>query len=719
MVTKRKSFLAGFAIIAFIIALVPSHTVSADTYPLPANGKCNNNDTQINQNGVAQCQPATTNQTSPPAAANATNSGNDNDTTCAIEKIGWILCPVIETSGKIGDQAFNMLARFFLQTEPELVADNSGTKIAWELARNLANIMFIIAFLVIIISQVTSMGINNYGIKKMLPRLVVAAIAVNVSYYICQLAVDLSNITGWEIKDFLVQTAQQVSPDRAAMPVPTGIDTQTSDGTLAALAIGILALGAVFLLLPVLFSVIMMVAITCMVITIILLLRKAIIVLLVVVSPIAFVLYLLPNTERLFNRWLKMFGQLLMVFPVVALLFGGGQLASNIVLVAGSQQGSQAYSDSSQKCIQLPSNTGGSAQVGNCRTSGSATPVLLGLVAAGIAVAPLIAVWSVLKGALAAAGAIGGKIQSGVSRAGGSLSKGARSADQWKNKRVGENMQGRWQNMQSRGLRGSRGRLDRIAGGYAQRKAMRNKKLELAKDDLEGSKAQAITDILGSEKTAGALTSNLSGEGAARAVRGAQAAQNRQQIEEMQAAAVKASQQSGAELDATISRFDAGEIDVNSPELAAAIDELGKRQNFAQLEHLMNTIAGRGGSSLANRTLAQTVAQNTGGMFSGGQVAQISRGELSSNYMQTLNQNIKDGIAPEKLGSFNGALTDEVSRAIRTGAASSDTNLRQLSQEAAVSMSQSAGKLVADEILSKKVSGTVLAKMENFENGRF
>lgn len=378
-------------------------------------------------------------------------SDQSSDITCAIEKMGWILCPIIETSGKVGDQAFNFLSKTFLETEPELISNSSsGTKAAWEIARNLANIMFIIAFLIIILSQVTGQGLNNYGVKKMLPRLVIAAIAVNVSYYICQLIVDLTNILGFEIQRFMVNQAAAVS-DKAAMPVQTGlIDNQTSGGTLGNIASGVLGVPAiVWFLLPMLFLGITTVVITCIVIVIILLLRKAFIVLLVVVSPIAFVAYILPNTEKLFQKWGRMFWQLLLVFPIVSLLFGGGQLASAIVLVAGSS--SDTYKDDQSinggKCIQLPRSTTidnsgnssgsdggvgwwGTASTGNkstaknvaevktCDEAAGSTPFLLGLVAAGIAVAPMIAVWAVLKGALSAAGAIGGKISGAVQSAG-------------------------------------------------------------------------------------------------------------------------------------------------------------------------------------------------------------------------------------------------------------------------------------------------------------
>lgn len=367
-------------------------------------------------------------------------ASNNEGQTCAVEKLGWILCPIIETGGKMGDRAFQFLSKTFLETEPELVASNPngparGTEYAWNLARNIANIMFIIAFLIIIYSQVTGAGITNYGIKKMLPRLIVAAIAVNASYYICQIMVDLTNILGYEIQNFMVDTARQISVN-AALPVANGsIFSENSPGTLETIAGAVLGtLGLVWFFLTPLILGVSTVVITCLIIVAILLLRKAFIVLLIVVSPIAFVLYLLPNTEKLFNKWLSMFWKLLMVFPVVGLLMGSGQLASAVILAAGSTGNDGVYA-SGDTCVTLPAQSSGSqATTGKCGTK--ATPLLLGLVAAGIAVAPLLAVWSVLKGALAAAGALGGKIGGAIQTYG--QKGGDKAREGYKNSTIGQ-----------------------------------------------------------------------------------------------------------------------------------------------------------------------------------------------------------------------------------------------------------------------------------------
>ncbi len=348
-------------------------------------------------------------------------------TTCSVEKIGWILCPFLEVTSKAADQSFKLLADNFLKVETELIdtkganGGDSGTFKAWATFRDIANVAFVAAFLFLIYSQITGMGASNYGIKKMLPRLIIAAILVNTSFYICQIIVDLTNILGFAIKDYLWTVAKDSGSchaldyngsDPAASSScnsSAGSGGNGSGGTSAAgdyalytIAVGILASAAVFAMLGMLGVVVVTVIVTCLIIVIILLLRKAIIILLIVISPVAFVAYLLPNTEKYFSKWLSMFWQLLLVFPIVSLLFGAGQLASTIILNASS---------------------------GTTSNGGGAADVSAGLIAAGIAVAPLMAVYSVLKGALAAAGAINGAVNAMGAKALGGAGKWAKDRD--------------------------------------------------------------------------------------------------------------------------------------------------------------------------------------------------------------------------------------------------------------------------------------------------
>lgn len=93
----------------------------------------------------------------------------------------------------LNDGLFGFL-RDNLEFKAEFLKTDSAAYKAWQSFLNIANVMFVIAFIAIVFSQVTSIGISNYGIKKLLPKLIVVAILVNVSYFICQLVVDLSNL---------------------------------------------------------------------------------------------------------------------------------------------------------------------------------------------------------------------------------------------------------------------------------------------------------------------------------------------------------------------------------------------------------------------------------------------------------------------------------------------------------------------------------------------
>ena len=51
----------------------------------------------------------------------------------------------------------------------------------WVTFRDIANVFFVIMIAIIIFSQVTGAGISSYGIKKMLPKIIIYAILVNIS----------------------------------------------------------------------------------------------------------------------------------------------------------------------------------------------------------------------------------------------------------------------------------------------------------------------------------------------------------------------------------------------------------------------------------------------------------------------------------------------------------------------------------------------------------
>ena len=278
--------------------------------------------------------PNTYEQTSTSTISIESPSENSTSTSCDVQGIGWIICPVSNWLADGIDFMYSALQEF-LKTKPlETTNQNSGIYLAWVIMRNISNVAFIVAFLVIIYSQLTSVGISNYGVKKMLPRLVIAAVLVNLSFTICAVLLDLSNITGYAFQDAFMGIKNTIS----TVGENTGVGWTWSEvivmilsnGALAGGVVATVAMGAE--LLPLALSALVGIGLVLLLVLLIMAARQALIVILIIISPLAFVCYLLPGTEKWFKKWRDLFFTMLVFFPAFAVIFGGAQLAGIIII---------------------------------------------------------------------------------------------------------------------------------------------------------------------------------------------------------------------------------------------------------------------------------------------------------------------------------------------------------------------------------------------------
>lgn len=259
----------------------------------------------------------------------------------ATGKLGWLMCPVMEGIANTLSTIWNDYISPLLEIDPAIVGETSATFEAWKGFRAVANILFVIVLLIVIFSQLTGFGIDNYGIKKSLPRIVIAAILVNLSFIICELAIDVSNIVGSSIYDFLSGLGGSLTiPSAFASGSSAGAATTTTAVT--ALAAGV-AYGTVFVITNGVLGtiIILLIALISAVVALLglfllLSVRQSLIIMVVILSPLAVICYMLPNTKKLFDRWLKIFEGLIFVFPICGLVVGGGMLASKIILNSAS-----------------------------------------------------------------------------------------------------------------------------------------------------------------------------------------------------------------------------------------------------------------------------------------------------------------------------------------------------------------------------------------------
>lgn len=261
---------------------------------------------------------------------NCQNSG-------AAKNLGWIICPVLSFISEQVQNLYDELIVPALQIKPELIggenSDNPNAYQAWTIFQGFANTIFIIFFLFVIFSQVTGVGIDNYGIKKILPKLIIAAILVNLSYVICQVCVDLSNIIGNGVQSLFNNLSEGIKI-KASL---NGNNVGTEIGSTMISAVGIA--GAAYAayvsfalwILPLIVALIG-VAISILFLFVLLAGRQAIVVLLVVISPLAFVCYLLPNTKKLFDKYVKIGETMLLLYPICGLMVAGGGYVSKLFL---------------------------------------------------------------------------------------------------------------------------------------------------------------------------------------------------------------------------------------------------------------------------------------------------------------------------------------------------------------------------------------------------
>ncbi|MCQ2049909.1 MAG: hypothetical protein MJZ22_02770 [Candidatus Saccharibacteria bacterium] len=264
--------------------------------------------------------------------------------------LGWILCPVIEFLSDTTENLYSWIEDDFMVIEANFFArtESSSVYSVWSSFVGFANTLLVIFLMIIVFSQLTGIGIDNYGIKKTLPKIIIAAILINLSYIICELAVDLSNILGRGLNDWFTAMGQGVplvnvedldGISQSAVGTHSGLfnvlKVAISGGVITSGVIAIVETvsggGFVAILLPLLIA--LVVAVVAIFFFFVLLgLRKAGVIMLVAISPLAFICYTLPNTKPLFKKWLKALEGLLILYPICGLMIGGGYYVSRVIL---------------------------------------------------------------------------------------------------------------------------------------------------------------------------------------------------------------------------------------------------------------------------------------------------------------------------------------------------------------------------------------------------
>ncbi len=255
----------------------------------------------------------------------------------------WLICPLINAlTGAEAD--FENLVSHALATPPIDLNPNAcvnGSTGAgqnytaciynvWSEFRVFGNIVLVIALLVVVFAEAMGGGgFEAYEIRKILPRILLAAILINISIYLMAGLVDITNIIGKGIFGIITEPFKASGEYTLHFSTSGGNFLFGTGGLMVIFTSGIfwhlathggpgvisdtidflvmfVVLPAVLALLGVLLTIFF---------------RSILLVLLLMVSPVAFALYCLPNTEQYFHKWLNLLTKTLMVYPVVMVIF--------------------------------------------------------------------------------------------------------------------------------------------------------------------------------------------------------------------------------------------------------------------------------------------------------------------------------------------------------------------------------------------------------------
>jgi hypothetical protein len=224
------------------------------------------------------------------------------------EVLGWIASLIVAVCGWI---LSSVIASIIDIAKYNDFINNPQIKDAWVIVRDLCNMFFILILL--IIAFATILRIENYNVKKLLPKLLIMAVLINFSRTICGLFIDFSQVImltfvnafadgGGNFMSLLkVEKFLSIAQNTGSWNVDDSINLRS---TVAGMIIAVL-----FMIIA---------TITMIAILIIFVMRVIMLWIYVILSPLAFLLSAFPGGQKYAGQYWGDFTKYLINGPVLA-----------------------------------------------------------------------------------------------------------------------------------------------------------------------------------------------------------------------------------------------------------------------------------------------------------------------------------------------------------------------------------------------------------------
>lgn len=252
----------------------------------------------------------------------------DAKSKCAMTGLqALLICPPMRAAGGFTQAGLNIIQKSMV-LNPKFT--NNRTKggrvlyLSWIEFRNISNLILIIAFMLMITAYIANRQLDVYNLRKILPKFAVITILINASFLIMQVAVDISNLVGISMFNLISDT----------MPFDYDIMKTVSTVLAGGLVLGTVAV-APFITIAILIPVILSSVLSVLAMVVLLAFRDSAFIIILVLTPIALISLMFPQSDRFYQVWKKALWTILFIPPLIGIMFGSGKFLSGLLFQIG------------------------------------------------------------------------------------------------------------------------------------------------------------------------------------------------------------------------------------------------------------------------------------------------------------------------------------------------------------------------------------------------
>lgn len=219
----------------------------------------------------------------------------------------------------------NQINSLLLKTEDYVIGNADGTTVGmepqWLVMRNIAMTLLVMALIIIAFANVLQINIEQYGLNRMIPKIIISIILAHISWLIFVFFFDMCTALQDQASQLLAAGADPMNYlSNVSISSPSAGNILGGVGALLAvlvLFVGVLICGVVLL-----FT---------------LIIRIVMLAFLLAVAPLACILNIMPFSAKLYKQWWSQFFKWMFMGPLAVIILAlGSTLATSATTTTGS-----------------------------------------------------------------------------------------------------------------------------------------------------------------------------------------------------------------------------------------------------------------------------------------------------------------------------------------------------------------------------------------------